>query len=138
MSDRGCLAASRARLNGFEKAPSRHARHAARALVMFHMMEHVMRDRAELEAWLPQTPIFQHCARLSDAHLPPDRWARELVAQLVGDGLLRDDDGALTLAPPSTQSESTSASAGMARRAWVSSSRRIWKSDMVKPWCGKG
>ncbi|MEK8032064.1 MBL fold metallo-hydrolase [Ideonella sp. DXS29W] len=94
------LAASRARLDGFERAPSRHARHAARALVMFHMLEHTRRDRAELEAWLPQTPIFQRCARLSDATLAPTSWARELVAQLVGDGLLRDDAGALSLAPP--------------------------------------
>lgn len=92
------LAASRRRLDAFEKDPSRHAQHAARALVMFHMMEHQQRVRGELEGWLPATPIFACSARLASA-VPQDPadWARRLVARLVDDGLLVDRQGVLSL-----------------------------------------
>ncbi|WP_374567687.1 MBL fold metallo-hydrolase [Ideonella sp.] len=94
------LAASRRRLEGFEKDPARHAQHAARALVMFHMMEHQQRVRSELQAWLLSTPIFDLSARASRITLSPARWAHELVEKLVDDGLLQCDDGVLRLAPP--------------------------------------
>jgi len=94
------LAASRKRLQSFEKDPARHAQHAARALVMFHMMEHQERVRDELEAWLLQTPIFELSARLSRITLSPASWAHELVERLIGDGLLHAEDGVLTLAVP--------------------------------------
>jgi glyoxylase-like metal-dependent hydrolase (beta-lactamase superfamily II) len=82
------LAASRRRLEAFEKEPARHAQHAARALVMFHMMEHQVRPRTELEDWLTATPIFMLGAAASRTTLTPARWAHELVSKLVGDGLL--------------------------------------------------
>jgi len=88
------LAASRRRLDAFERDPARHGQHAARALVMFHMMEHQQRDRTELERWLPATPIFALAARAGRSPLPPDQWAQELVQKLVDDGLLQAD-GAL-------------------------------------------
>jgi hypothetical protein len=94
------LAASRRRLQGFEKDPARHAQHAARALVMFHMMEHQSHVRSEFEAWLLQTPIFDLTARLCRITLSPARWARELVEKLVDDGLLCCEEGVLRLAPP--------------------------------------
>jgi len=94
------LAASRRRLQGFEKDPARHAQHAARALVMFHMMEHQSRVRSEFEAWLLQTPIFDLSARLSHITQSPASWARELVEKLVDDGLLCCKEGVLRLAPP--------------------------------------
>jgi glyoxylase-like metal-dependent hydrolase (beta-lactamase superfamily II) len=94
------LATSRRRLEGFEKDPARHAQHAARALVMFHMMEHLSRVRTEFEAWLLRTPIFGLSARVCHITLPPARWAHELVEKLIGDGLLCCEDGVLRLAPP--------------------------------------
>lgn len=93
------LAASRRRLAGFQKDPSRHAQHAARALAMFHMMEHQQRVRSELEAWLLSTPIFELSARAGRITLSPARWAHDLVEKLVGDGLLGCEDGVLRLAP---------------------------------------
>lgn len=93
------LAASRRRLDAFEKHPERHASHAARALTMFHMMEHQERDRDALERWLLATPIFGLCARMSRTPMPPAQWAHELTAGLIGDGLLDDREGHLTLAP---------------------------------------
>lgn len=92
------LASSRRRLEAFEKDPARHAQHAARALVMFHMMEHRARERDALEAWLLTTPIFGLSARVSHTPLTPARWASELVGGLVGDGWLHAEAGALRLA----------------------------------------
>jgi glyoxylase-like metal-dependent hydrolase (beta-lactamase superfamily II) len=92
------LAASRRRLDAFEKHPERHASHAARALTMFHMMEHQERDRDALEQWLLATPIFGLCARMGRAPMHPAQWAHEMTAGLIGDGLLDEVDGRLTLA----------------------------------------
>jgi glyoxylase-like metal-dependent hydrolase (beta-lactamase superfamily II) len=92
------LATSRRRLAAFEKCPERHASHAARALTMFHMMEHQERDRESLERWLMATPIFGLSARVGRTPKEPARWAHELTAGLIGDGLLEDRGGRLTLA----------------------------------------
>ena len=84
------LASSRRRLDGFEKDPLRHVQHAARALVMFHMMEHQVRAREALERWLVETPIFRLAASQAARIAPaPARWAHELVDKLVDDGLLQ-------------------------------------------------
>lgn len=91
------LAASRQRLGAFERDPARHAQHAARALVMFHMMEHQQRVRAELEAWLPATPIFAASAQAGSVRGTPADWARALVARLLDDGLLVERSGVLSL-----------------------------------------
>jgi glyoxylase-like metal-dependent hydrolase (beta-lactamase superfamily II) len=89
----GALASSRRRLAAFEKDPSRHAQHAARALVMFHMLEHQSRVREELERWLLETPIFGLAAAHAGRVAPePASWARELVDRLVDDGLLRAEE----------------------------------------------
>jgi glyoxylase-like metal-dependent hydrolase (beta-lactamase superfamily II) len=87
------LASSRRRLEAFRRDPQRHLRHAARALLMFHMMEHRQRPRAELLDWLPRTPVFAAMARGS--HADPVAWGRELVDSLLDDGLLADHDGVL-------------------------------------------
>ena len=82
------LAASRQRLDGFEREPLRHMRHAARALTMFHMMELSTLDQASLLGWLEHTPLFLRMAhRLAGAGGAP-AWARALVASLVDEGLL--------------------------------------------------
>jgi len=56
--------------------------------------------RTEFETWLLQTPIFDLSAGVSHTTLSPARWAHELVEKLIGDGLLRCEDGVLRLAPP--------------------------------------
>lgn len=93
------LDASRRRLAAFEKDPARHAQHAARALVMFHMLEHQARWRSELEAWLLATPIFGLSVRASGTVSDPARWAHDLVERLVGDGLLCSVGGLVRVAP---------------------------------------
>lgn len=82
------LQASRRRLSAFEQTPEKHVRHAARALLMFHLMEHRQRRRKELELWLQQTPIFQSMASLAAPAAGIAAWAQELIDGLIDDGLL--------------------------------------------------
>jgi glyoxylase-like metal-dependent hydrolase (beta-lactamase superfamily II) len=82
------LAASRQRLDAFEREPIRHLRHAARSLVMFHLLEHQLRVRSALEAWLQVTPLFMQLARKLSPDAGPAAWARLLIDKLIDDGLL--------------------------------------------------
>ncbi len=91
-------AASRRRLAAFEREPARHLRHAARALLMYHLMEVRRRPRAELLDWLPATPIFAAMRRRLGAG---PEWAGELLDGLLDDGLLHDHAGVLHLASES-------------------------------------
>ena len=92
------LASSRRRLHAFQHEPQRHVRHAARALLMFHMMEHQMRSRSELESWLVQTEIFMAMAKLSGRESLGRTWGIELIESLIDDGLLSSHQGVLSLA----------------------------------------
>jgi glyoxylase-like metal-dependent hydrolase (beta-lactamase superfamily II) len=91
------LAASRRRLSAFEREPLRHVRHAARALLMFHMMEHQRRLRSVLEAWLQATPIFRAMAARAAGAAGASAWGTELIDGLVDDGLLAHHEGVLAL-----------------------------------------
>lgn len=89
------LAASRRRLDAFERDPRRHAQHAARALVMFHMLEHRRLPRPVLQQWLLATPIFERAWRVGAAPASAPRWAQDLVQSLLDDGVLQADGDAL-------------------------------------------
>jgi len=93
----GALAASRRRLDTFEREPERHVRHAARALLMFHLMAHERRERASLEAWLQRTPIFMRMAAGLAPAGGPMAWGAALIDSLIDDGLLAAHDGQLRL-----------------------------------------
>lgn len=59
------IAYSRERLRHYHRHPKDHTRHARRALLMYHMLEHQARQRGELRAWLREVPILQSQGRLS-------------------------------------------------------------------------
>ncbi len=80
------LARSRSRLAAFEADARRHARHAARALLMFHLLEVGDEDTAVLAHWIQTTPLFVAMARQLDAH-DLAGWAQGLLAGLCDDGL---------------------------------------------------
>jgi glyoxylase-like metal-dependent hydrolase (beta-lactamase superfamily II) len=88
------LAASRERVAAFERHPERHAQHAARALVMFHLLE--VRELAftALVDWMLRTPIYRTVARRAglDESAAAD-WAATQVRRLVDDGALLEQDG---------------------------------------------
>jgi len=88
------LAASRERVAAFERHPERHAQHAARALVMFHLLEVRELGFADLVAWMLRTPIYRTVARragLDDAGA--SRWATAQLRRLVDDGVLLEQEG---------------------------------------------
>ena len=94
------LAASRERVAAFERQPERHAQHAARALLMFHLLE--VRDGGfeELVDWMCHTPIHRAVARragMDEARAAA--WAASQVRRLVDDGLLLEQDGRVAVRP---------------------------------------
>ncbi len=83
------LAASRERVSAFERHPERHAQHAARALLMFHLLEVREAGFDSLVGWMRQTPIYRTVARragLDEAGAAD--WAVSHVRRLVDEGVL--------------------------------------------------
>lgn len=87
----GALARARRRLDGFVTDPARHARHALKVLVKYHLMEEGAQDLAGLHAWAAATPLL--CRVWAD--LAPGRPVAEgldtVLAELVAGGALRRD-----------------------------------------------
>jgi glyoxylase-like metal-dependent hydrolase (beta-lactamase superfamily II) len=91
------LASSRARLRAWAAEPNRHAQYAARALLMFHMLEWRSRSRIALLQWLMETPLFRRMARAEPSS--PGVWAERLLEGLVSSGHLKACNETLSLAP---------------------------------------
>jgi len=85
------LAEARSRLAFFRRHPDRHTRHAAKALLAFHMLDVGRCTRMELGAWLDQAPIHRVMWRLHFADRPLDIWTDELLGELVSAGALQFD-----------------------------------------------
>lgn len=90
----GALGRARARLASFVADPARHARHAAKVLVKYHLMELRAQDEAALRRWAEATPLFaavwtRHARAQADS---PGAWCDRLVDELVGAGALRRVD----------------------------------------------
>jgi glyoxylase-like metal-dependent hydrolase (beta-lactamase superfamily II) len=84
------LAASRERVATFERQPERHAQHAARALLMFHLLEVRSAPFEKLVAWMAATPVYPLIARRAGVEgAAATDWARAHVLRLVDEGVLR-------------------------------------------------
>jgi len=78
------LQAARRRLQAFMQDPVRHARHAAKVLLKFKLLELQRVRYADLERWAMGTVYFP---LILERHFPdqePAAWLRGLVADLVG------------------------------------------------------
>ncbi len=94
------LAASRERVTAFERHPERHVQHAARALVMFHLLEVRQVGVEALVRWMCATPVFRLAAArtgLDDAGAA--EWASTQVRRLVDDGVLLEHDDQVAVRP---------------------------------------
>ena len=92
------LARSRSRLAAFVAQPERHARHAAKVLLKYHLMEEQSQAQAALRDWAAATPLFTgvwqaHARR--EAETPHD-WCDALTAELVAAGALQLQAGVVT------------------------------------------
>lgn len=79
------LSIARRRLRSLAADPAAHARHAARVLTMFHLMEHRRQPREQIERWFAATPLARQSG--IQRHLGSDPQA---VAAAILDGLVRD------------------------------------------------
>jgi glyoxylase-like metal-dependent hydrolase (beta-lactamase superfamily II) len=86
------LASSRQRLDAFERQPERHLQHAARALVVYYLLEVRRIGRAALVTWMLDTPVFgDAAARAGLDAASAARWADDVVGGLVKQGALLED-----------------------------------------------
>jgi glyoxylase-like metal-dependent hydrolase (beta-lactamase superfamily II) len=93
------IAASRHRLEAFERMPERHLAYALRALIMFHMLERRERPYADLVAWAAVAPILQ--GGMLRAGVPADQVSnvvQETVERLLSSGALRRSGESICIA----------------------------------------
>lgn len=87
----GALQRARARLAGHRADPARHARHAVKVLIKYHLMEVRAQPLAELLAWCENTPLLLAVhARLEVREAARD-WGRRFVDELAHSGALAFD-----------------------------------------------
>jgi len=91
------LAQSRSRLEGFARDPQRHRSYAVRALVTYHMLERRQRLRADLVAWMVQTPIFAEALGCAGDTDRASTEAEAVLERLIADRVLQQRDGLLTM-----------------------------------------
>ena len=86
----GALERARSRLAGFQADPARHARHALRVLVKYHMMEEQQQPLEALRDWAATTPLLQalweRFGRPSGVSVRD--WAAGLIQEMVVGGVL--------------------------------------------------
>jgi glyoxylase-like metal-dependent hydrolase (beta-lactamase superfamily II) len=91
----GALARARARLASFRQEPLRHARHAAKVMIKYHVMEERRIAHDALLRWAAATPFLQVAwQRFGRAHsASPVAWCEGFVDELVHQGVLARADG---------------------------------------------
>ena len=88
---RAALARARGRLQGLRADPARHAQHALKVLIKYHLMEEGSQADRALTAWALATPLVAGLwARFAPAGVATAAgWVEAVVADLVAGGALR-------------------------------------------------
>jgi glyoxylase-like metal-dependent hydrolase (beta-lactamase superfamily II) len=93
----GALARARSRLAGYRADPARHARHAAKVLVKYHVMEERRLPLADLVRWSAVAPlmvqVWDRFGAGRDAATTLTAWIEGFVHELVGSGALAIEAG---------------------------------------------
>jgi glyoxylase-like metal-dependent hydrolase (beta-lactamase superfamily II) len=89
----GALVRARGRLESFVRDPAKHARHAAKVLLKFKLLELQQLPYRELEQWALQTPYFGLVIARYFQGNEPVPWLELLVQELVATGAVRMADG---------------------------------------------
>ncbi|MEY2655755.1 MAG: hypothetical protein RLZZ524_2783, partial [Pseudomonadota bacterium] len=87
----GALQRARKRLASHRADPSRHARHAGKVLIKYHLMEVGELPLEALRDWGRQTPLMAATQRAAGVAGPTGDWFEDLLADLLGSGALRRD-----------------------------------------------
>jgi glyoxylase-like metal-dependent hydrolase (beta-lactamase superfamily II) len=83
------IARARRRLAGFEADPVRHARHAAKVLLKYKLLEWQQAPLAQVQAWLAATPYYARLHARYFADRSAGQWMAELIQELVDGGAAR-------------------------------------------------
>jgi glyoxylase-like metal-dependent hydrolase (beta-lactamase superfamily II) len=87
------LARSRSRLAGFKSQPERHARHAVKVMIKYHVMEERRVEHDALLQWAVATPFLRSAWQRFGEGVEPGVWCARFVDELVRNGALgRDGD----------------------------------------------
>lgn len=89
----GALARAQRRLDAQIADPARHARHAAKVMLKFHLMELQAQARPALADWLRANGLVVRAHRDHFAATPFEAWCDELIGELRLAGALRVRDG---------------------------------------------
>ena len=90
----GALQRARSRLAAFRAEPTKHARHAIKALAKYHLLEIGSQPLADLRAWFGTTPIARQVwQRLGRPAGSAAAWGAELLAELAAQDALAVRDG---------------------------------------------
>ena len=90
----GALSRARSRLAGFVADPARHARHGAKVLLKYHLLEEQQQALTELLRWWSSVPLVQRLwHRLQQPQGSLDAWAERLLRELDQAGALQLQDG---------------------------------------------
>ena len=87
------LARSRARLAAFRQQPLRHARHAAKVLIKYHLMEVRRIPCDALLRWAADTPNLIALWQRFGSGAAPAPWCERFIDELVAQGALLRDGG---------------------------------------------
>jgi glyoxylase-like metal-dependent hydrolase (beta-lactamase superfamily II) len=87
------IARARARLDSFVRSPDRHARHAAKVLIKFHLLEHQRRSTDLLVEWLIGTRFMRLVHERYFGSTSLTAWSQTLLGELCASGALRVEDG---------------------------------------------
>jgi glyoxylase-like metal-dependent hydrolase (beta-lactamase superfamily II) len=86
------LQRARSRLAGFVADPSRHARHGAKVLLKYHLLEEQQQALQDVLAWWEATPLARRVwQRLGEPDADIAAWGERLVRELAASGALRID-----------------------------------------------
>jgi glyoxylase-like metal-dependent hydrolase (beta-lactamase superfamily II) len=89
------LVRARSRLAAFRTDPERHARHAVKVLLKYHLMEVREQPQDELLAWALSAELVRGVMDATGPRhgLSPEAWCAQQLDELVGAGVLARDQG---------------------------------------------
>lgn len=91
----GALGRARSRLARFRADPSCHARHAAKVLIKYHLMEVGEQVWDALLRWVTITPLLAESplSQRVGTSPAPEVWAQALIREMMAAGALKERDG---------------------------------------------
>ncbi|MEY2690670.1 MAG: hypothetical protein RL375_4870 [Pseudomonadota bacterium] len=87
----GALQRARHRLAGLRRDPARHARHGAKVLIKYHLMELGEQALPDLRTWMASTPLLGSCQRRTSQAGTQLEFAQRLLDELLGSGAVTLD-----------------------------------------------